>query len=268
MLLIKTSSGTLEAVLREAKHALHGKPQNAKAGETILVSQTKNGLLPGQKPIRWIMEYVECYRDALNESDKIWGKHWEFIVKADKVRAVEPFDIDDIKVTDKNYASTQTFSYVDPEDEKAILEWIGEQGEDQTDGRDDALEEFDKGQPLDADALITKLDKKYAGTPKYRTKVVKQIQRPSALRNAIIARDGSDCKLCGSKGFEKKGGGTYAETHHMIELNKQAPDTLQSWNILVVCPTCHKKLHFANLKTEYLNPGWRIFINGTEYLIR
>lgn len=66
----------------------------------------------------------------------------------------------------------------------------------------------------------------------------------------------------------KKGGGKYAEVHHMLELNKLAPMTLQSWNIIVVCPLCHKKLHYADVKSEFLNPGWKIIIDGKDYVIK
>jgi hypothetical protein len=63
----------------------------------------------------------------------------------------------------------------------------------------------------------------------------------------------------------KKSGGKYAETHHMIELNKQSPQSLQSWNVIVVCPTCHKTLHFGDVKAELLDPGWRVVVNGQTH---
>lgn len=53
----------------------------------------------------------------------------------------------------------------------------------------------------------------------------------------------------------------------MIELNKLAPNTLQTWNILVVCPKCHRQLHYGNVLTEFLNPGWKIVIDGVEHII-
>ena len=108
------------------------------------------------------------------------------------------------------------------------------------------------------------LDQKHSGTPEYETVIVNAIRRPSAIRNALLKMYGTTCRLCGCEGFEKKAGGRYAETHHMIELNRQAPNSLQSWNVIVVCPTCHKKLHHANVETEFLNPGWNIMINGEE----
>lgn len=117
---------------------------------------------------------------------------------------------------------------------------------------------------ISEDELVT-LDRKYSGTPEYTEKVVNHVRRPSAIRDAIIKRDGSKCRLCGVDGFVKKGGGKYAETHHMIELNKQSPQSLQSWNVIVVCPTCHKMLHFGDVKADFLDPGWRVFVNGKTH---
>lgn len=268
MLLIKTSMNTLGAVLREAKHASIGKPKHVKPGDIILVSQTKNTTPPNQKSIRWIMEYIDTREDINNDSDRIWGRHWRYIIEAKNVRYVEPFNIDEIQVTKKDYGPAVAFSTIEPEDETAILSWIGEAAEDHRDERKEIAEEFRGNNILNHDELIASLDKKYAGTPKYIQKVVNQMQRPSALKDAILARDGTRCRICRSEGFKKKDGRLYAETHHMIELNKQAPNTLQSWNILVVCPTCHKKLHYAQVRTDFLNPGWRISINGQEHVIR
>lgn len=268
MLLIKTSIATLEAVLREAKHALHLRPQGLEFGDIILIAQTKDSLRRKQKAIRWIMNYVQIYKDVNDESDKIWGKHWPYIIEGDNVRSVEPFNIEDIQITNKHYGSAQAFSPINPEDESAILQWIGEEAITPIDERESIIEEFEGHNTLDYDELINKLDHKYAGTPQYSNKVVRQVQRPSALKEAILARDGATCKICNSVGFKKKNGKLYAETHHMIELNREAPNSLQSWNVLVVCPTCHKKLHYADVKTEFLNPGWRIEINGDEHILR
>lgn len=101
MLLFKNSAATMEGVLRNAKHATDGMPHHVKPGDIILIAQTKNTLLPGQKPIRWIMDFVSCEEDVNNQSDKIWGKHWRYIINGNNVRSVEPFDIKDIKLLPK-----------------------------------------------------------------------------------------------------------------------------------------------------------------------
>jgi 5-methylcytosine-specific restriction enzyme A len=268
MLLIKTSASTLREVLLNAKHAVHGRPGNVRKGDLILVSQTKGTLATGQLPVRWVMEYVRTYEDVSGESDRLWGRHWPYIIEATNVRSVEPFDLDAIRATDKLYKDVQTFSTVRSEDEAAVLEWIGAEALVARDERVSAAEEFSTtGQP-DYDAMIARLDRMYSGTPKYTESVVRRLQRPSELRNAILARADFKCRLCGAEGFKKKGGGKYAEAHHMLELNKLAPHSLQSWNVLVVCPTCHKMLHHAEVKSEFLNPGWRIKVSGKEHVIK
>jgi len=118
------------------------------------------------------------------------------------------------------------------------------------------------------DNLIKDLDNNFSGTPEVRERIIQEIKRPSKLRNAIILSRGPDCQLCSYPGFEKKGGGVYAETHHMIELNKLAPKTMQSWNILVLCPLCHKKMHYANVISEFLGDGWKINLDNTEHIIK
>ena len=54
---------------------------------------------------------------------------------------------------------------------------------------------------------------------------------------------------------------------HVIELNELRSDTLQSWNILVLCPSCHRKMHYADVKYEYLNNKWKIIMEEKEIII-
>lgn len=115
--------------------------------------------------------------------------------------------------------------------------------------------------------LIEELDEKYSHKPEFEEKVVMQIQRPSDLRTAILNARGTECQLCKYSGFTKKDGSIYAETHHIIELNKHAPKTLQSWNILVLCPTCHMKMHYAEVHYKPLGKGWRIILEGEDHII-
>ena len=122
MLLFKNSAKTMEGVLSNAKHATDGKTHNVKPGDIILIAQTKNTLLPGQKQIRWIMNFVSCEEDVNNLSDKIWGKHWRYLINGDNIRSVEPFDINDIKITSKNYDAVQTYAIIEPEDEEELTD--------------------------------------------------------------------------------------------------------------------------------------------------
>jgi 5-methylcytosine-specific restriction protein A len=125
MILLRTGPDTLDAVLREAKHALHGRPQGVSPGDIILIAQLKGTLRPGQKPIRWIMEYVDAYEDKIGESEQIFGRPWRYIIEGRDVRNIEPFDIADIQVTNKCYGPGGPLCHVEAEDEAAVLGWIG-----------------------------------------------------------------------------------------------------------------------------------------------
>jgi predicted HNH restriction endonuclease len=54
-------------------------------------------------------------------------------------------------------------------------------------------------------------------------------------------------------GFQQEGGTKYAEAHHIIELHQLIPGSYCSDNIIVVCPTCHRKLHYALVKYDILS---------------
>lgn len=268
MLLFKNSAKTMEGVLNNAKHATDGNPHHVKQGDIILIAQTKSTLLPGQKPIRWIMNFVSCEGDVNNLSDKIWGKHWRYLINGNNVRSVEPFDINDIKITSKNYDAVQTYAVIEPEDEEEVLKWISETVYLCKEDQETFGYEFKEGKNLEYDEIIKELDSRYSNTPEFAKRVVNNIKRPSLLSNSIKEKYGYKCMICGYPGFSKKNGGKYAEVHHMIELNENAPKTLQSWNLLVLCPLCHKKLHYADVKSEFLDPGWKIMIDGDEHIIK
>jgi 5-methylcytosine-specific restriction protein A len=67
------------------------------------------------------MNFVSCEEDINNLSDKIWEKHWRYIINGENIRPVEPFDINEVKVTSKNYDAVQTFAVIKPEDEERVL---------------------------------------------------------------------------------------------------------------------------------------------------
>ena len=195
------------------------------------------------------------------------GRHWRYLITGENVRSVEPFDIDEIKQSSKDYAAAQTHCEVEPQDEEIVLDWISESLDYKPKTSEPSSLEFAKTRTLRPDEVIKEMDAKYSNKPDFKQNVTKLVRRPSALSNAIKEKYGHKCAICGYPGFDKKGGGKYAEVHHMIELNKDAPKTLQSWNLLVVCPLCHKKLHYANVKTQFLNPGWKISMEGKQITV-
>ena len=123
MLLLKTRAETLETVIKHSKHALHSIPNGIKRGDILLIAQTVHTLKKHQKSIRYLMFFDECYEDRDNESDALWGKHWKYIIKG-KIQPIEPFDIKDIQVSKKNYASVMTYCFLSAEDEIAVKEYL------------------------------------------------------------------------------------------------------------------------------------------------
>lgn len=264
--LFKNKAETLPSAVKNIMQATHGRVRGILTGDLILIAQTKSSLGPHKKPIRWIMDFVSCEEDVSNESDRIWSHHWNYIIRGTNIRSVEPFDIDEIKESSRNYAIMQKPCKLYPRDEEIVLSWISQSSIINKIGSEDDGEIEDS--LLSLNNVISALDEKYAGKPEFKSRVVRLIQRPSTLSEAIKLKHDHICQLCGVGGFKKRGGGRYAETHHMVELNHQAPLTLQSWNVLVVCPTCHKKLHFAEVESEFLNPGWKMVLGGKKYILR
>ncbi|PYF74354.1 HNH endonuclease signature motif containing protein [Pedobacter nutrimenti] len=264
MIIIKNSAASLVGTLENQKNATNNNIVLEK-NEIILLQQTVRSLKnKGQKQICWMMNYVKTYEDTNNESDSIWGKHWKYIIQGENLRPVEGFNIKDLQVTAHNYSQPQFNVKVKPEDEFEINKWI-EEMIDQTNNDNVFFPEVAKDYK-DIAAQIDELNKKYLGQPDYRSSIVKAVRRPTQLKKAIIQRDGTTCKICRKEGFIKKTGERYCELHHMIELNRNAPNTLQSWNVLVLCATCHRQLHYGKTHSQYLNPGWLIVIDGKEYV--
>lgn len=126
MLIFKTDASTMKGVLENAMHATNSRPLRVNRGDLILIYQTIGSLKPGERAIRYVMDFVSYEKDVNDESVTIWDKKWKYLIKGKNLRPVEPFDINDIQVSDRKYGSIQTFGYVDEKDEPIILDWIDE----------------------------------------------------------------------------------------------------------------------------------------------
>jgi 5-methylcytosine-specific restriction protein A len=57
------------------------------------------------------------------------------------------------------------------------------------------------------------------------------------------------CQLCLNPApFIDKNGDPYLESHHVIWLSKDGPDTIE--NTVALCPNCHRKMHILNLQED------------------
>ena len=68
-------------------------------------------------------------------------------------------------------------------------------------------------------------------------------KRDDKVRQFVISRTKGMCELCGKLGFLRPSGQYYIETHHIIYLSKNGPDTPQ--NVIGLCPDHHREAHFG-----------------------
>ena len=111
------------------------------------------------------------------------------------------------------------------------------------------------------------INRRYREAIPYKRLVLsEQVARPGAIADYIKRIHNFSCQICGAPGFLQKNNNLYAETHHLTELHELLPGSYCSDNIIVVCPTCHSKLHYA--KVTYLalaDNRVSVEINGQRY---
>jgi 5-methylcytosine-specific restriction endonuclease McrA len=75
--------------------------------------------------------------------------------------------------------------------------------------------------------------------------VIEQIQRHTKIAKRLKALYHNECQICRFT-FAKKNGELYSESHHIIPLGRKGSDRID--NIIILCPNCHRQLHYANIK--------------------
>ena len=116
---------------------------------------------------------------------------------------------------------------------------------------------------------LARFDAKYASSePEARRRLLDSLHRPSSVGRIIKQLYGTTCTICGREGFPKRDGTKYAEIHHVEEISTKSPGVLGSKNVIVVCATCHRMLHYADVKVDPIVSGWLITINGHQHRIQ
>lgn len=101
-------------------------------------------------------------------------------------------------------------------------------------------------------AVLQELNQRYlAATPAKRSTVANRyLDRGTAVVEVLKRLLGAQCQICGVQGFATRSGQDYVEAHHLIEVSKMLAGSLCSDNVILVCPTCHRKLHHAPVTYE------------------
>ena len=102
-------------------------------------------------------------------------------------------------------------------------------------------------------------------TPQKRIRISEEIARPNAISDCLKRLQNYTCQICGTHGFKQRNGTRYVETHHIDELHKQIPGSYCSDNMVVVCPTCHMKLHYADVSFYSQNESVIVTINSENF---
>jgi 5-methylcytosine-specific restriction protein A len=66
----------------------------------------------------------------------------------------------------------------------------------------------------------------------------------------VLQQANGRCELCNEISFYREDGSVYLEVHHVKPLADNGPDTED--NAVALCPTCHRKCHYASDKHEHI----------------
>jgi hypothetical protein len=101
-------------------------------------------------------------------------------------------------------------------------------------------------------------------------KKIEKLARNSVLRDQIIERSNYTCELCKkTETFQDKQNKWYFEAHHLIPFNKHNQEKFRFTldhisNLVCLCPECHRKVHYSDLKEQISSLA--ILINKKPYL--
>ncbi len=79
--------------------------------------------------------------------------------------------------------------------------------------------------------------------PERRTVTGQQIVRNAEIRRRVLERAAGKCEWCGGSGFRMENGGVFLETHHIIPLSEDGPDSEE--NVAALCPNHHREAHYG-----------------------
>ncbi|MGV6800913.1 MAG: HNH endonuclease [bacterium] len=85
-------------------------------------------------------------------------------------------------------------------------------------------------------------------TPEKRETTGSAFVRDPKVRQWVLARAKGHCEFCGQKGFLTNRNTIYLETHHIISLADDGPDTV--YNVIALCPNHHRQAHFGENREE------------------
>jgi len=94
---------------------------------------------------------------------------------------------------------------------------------------------------------LIRLNEKYKDLPPGEKNdiITRHLDRGQSITDSLKRVVGAKCQICGIEGFEKRGGGQYIEAHHLHNIAAKSPSSLCTDNIILVCPNCHREIHYG-----------------------
>ncbi|MEM7474704.1 MAG: HNH endonuclease [Planctomycetota bacterium] len=116
---------------------------------------------------------------------------------------------------------------------------------------------------------IRRLNKHYSTLePEIRARRVElHLDRGKSVTDCLKNLLGGECQVCGEKGFQKKDGTTYVESHHLTQVATLQPGILCSDNIVLLCANCHREIHYG-AEVEVSADHEYIFVRLSRYEAR
>ena len=114
---------------------------------------------------------------------------------------------------------------------------------------------------------LSEINRQYRDSePRQRTTISRMIERNPIITRLLKQLHNLNCQLCGCEFFYKKGRrARYSEIHHIKELSKGGSQATE--NCLVLCDTCHSKMHHGDILLEDLGNRIRISEANEEYIV-
>lgn len=90
----------------------------------------------------------------------------------------------------------------------------------------------------------------------YEVMTIKKYPTSEKLRREVLKENSYICEVCNVVGFNKVDGSKYCEGHHFIPMNQQKnflENLDQKCNLVCLCPTCHRKIHFSSERSKIID---------------
>lgn len=237
--------------IRLSMFAMEHKPATPplQEGEILLLQVTKNtsyNLTISQR-IQFAIEFDRIEEDVRDESLRIWGRKWRYILYGKNTIAVIPFDLENIPSIGTKYSGQTQCVIIAAEDERQILPFIeGARDSDKAVVARDFGEDRLVQTLHNYDSIYDILSQEEYS--KVKERIIKYRTRNPWTAQALKSLYDHKCQIC-EHDFKPRYDSPFAETHHIQQVSGQeeSKEPLdKAKNIVVLCPNHHRIIEHTN----------------------